>query len=107
MIAAAKRTTLEERVEAFRELVREAISKAEKQGRTLKPYEGSVGLSWPSLVSTGKNSKRYTLRLSCSVLGGDTNHYSWHGRSWRSVFAAAAEDVALWTEQELGDDDGK
>lgn len=106
MSAAAKKSSLETRVEAFRELVREAISKAQEQGKTLKPYDGSVGLQWPALVATGKSAKRYTLRLSCSVLGGETSHYSWSGRSWRSVFAHAAEDVATWTEM-MGEGDDK
>lgn len=65
----------------------------------LKPYDGAVGLTWPSLVSADRRNRRYTLRLSCSVFDGPTNHYSWHGRSWRAVFSHAAEDVAEWTDE--------
>ena len=97
-VAKSKNATLDERVEAFRSLVQEAIRKADELGLELKPYDGSVGLSWPSMVSTDKRKRRYTLRLSCSVLGGQSSHFSWSGRSWRTVFAHAAEDVAYWTE---------
>lgn len=108
-VAKAKRTTLDERVAAFRELVREAIRKADEQGKVLKPYDGAVSLQWPSLVHTHARSPYYVLRLSCSVLGGESSHYSWRGRSWRTVFAHAAEDVAQWTEdmkREGGGDGG-
>jgi hypothetical protein len=98
-IAKSKSATLEERVEAFRVLVRDAIRKADERGLELKPYEGTVSLQWPAHVYTDSKDRVYTLRLSCSVLGGPTSHYSWRGRSWRSVFAHAAEDVARWIEE--------
>jgi hypothetical protein len=95
--ARKRRVTLESRVSAFRELVQEAISKAEARGQRLRPYDGAVSLYWPSTVHTSRN--RYcTLRLSCSVFEGETSHFSWRGRSWRSVFAHASQDVQSWTE---------
>lgn len=105
-VAKAKRSSLDERMEAFRSLVKEAIRKADDLGLELKPYDGAVGLSWPSMVSADRKARRYTLRLSCSVLGGHSSHFSWSGRSWRAVFTHAAEDVAYWTElMERGESD--
>lgn len=97
-VAKAKQSSLEERVEAFRTLVREAIAKADELGVELKPYDGKVALTWPSQVATGRRKRRYVLSVSCSALGG-TGHFSWSGSSWRGVFAHAAEDVAQWTEE--------
>jgi hypothetical protein len=99
-VAKSKQSTLEQRVEAFRALVREAIRKADERGQQIKPYDGTVSLQWPAMVhASTTRSRRYTLRLSCSVLGGYSSHYSWSGRSWRTVFAHAAEDVAHWTSE--------
>jgi hypothetical protein len=98
MVAKAKSSTLEQRVEAFRALVREAIEQADSQGRVLKAYDGKVSLTWPSQVEAGRRGRRYVLSLSCSALGG-TGHFSWIGSSWRTVFSHAAEDVAQWIDQ--------
>jgi hypothetical protein len=97
-VAKSKSASLEERIEAFREIVRAAIAKADEQGRVLRAYDGKVTLTWPSLVDARRHGRRYVLSLSCSALGG-TGHFSWIGSSWRVVFAHAAEDVAQWTDE--------
>lgn len=83
-------------VQAFRELVYEGIRKADEAGKVVKPYDGQVSLTWPALVQTHSANRKYTLRLSCSVLGGESSHFVWRGRSWRAVFAYATADVEQW-----------
>lgn len=94
-----KGPTLEQRVQAFRELVFAGIEKAKEQGKSLKPYDGAFSLQWPALVHTTSAKRYYSLRLSCSVLGGESSHFSWRGRSWRAVFEHATSDVAQWIEE--------
>lgn len=106
MVAKDKQSSLEERVEAFRGLVREAIAKADELGKTLKPYDGKVSLTWPAQVSAASRKRRYVLSLSCSVLDGHTSHFSWSGRSWRTVFSHAAEDVAQWIDEMTANNGG-
>jgi hypothetical protein len=91
------RATLDQRVEAFRALVYEGIRKASKHGHAFKSYEGALSLQWPPFVREQLGQARYKLSLSCSVFGGDTNHYAWQGRSWAEVFRKASADVAVWT----------
>jgi hypothetical protein len=100
MVAKAKtargRATLEKRVDAFRTLVFAGLRKAAQHGHSFKTYEGAVQLHWPPFVHARSGTGRYSLHLSCSVLGGETNHYAWRGRTWSEVFRKATNDVAFW-----------
>lgn len=92
----ANKKLLEARVEAFRSLVYTAISKAAEAGKVVKPYDGQVSLTWPALVHTHTASRKYAVRLSCSVLGGESSHFVWRAHSWKAAFASATADVEQW-----------
>lgn len=95
----AGRMTLEKRVMEFRSLVFRGVQMAVEHGYDLRPYEGALSLHWPPFFHLRSTSSRYTLHLSCSVLGGEVNHYSWKGRTWGEAFRKATEDVEFWISQ--------